>query len=300
VFLLPAHSGPGDAHAADAGGAVTAYVPLAILALVWVGYLRMVTRARAKQGWAVRHTIAFTVGLALVSLALSPGFDEFADNDFSGHAAQHLLLAMVAPLLLVLGMPMTLLLRTLPRAAARRLGSLLNTGPVHRLTTPVVALGLSSGGLVVLYFTPLYQLSRGHPGVHALVHAHMLLAGFLFAWVITGLDPDPGRASLRSRLVVLGLSIAIHSSVSQLLYAGLLVQVREPVTQMQAAGSLMYFGGDIAVLLLAWTLLLTARSGPADRLPRASRAADTTRLTVESVRPPRNGTAGRHAHPGAG
>lgn len=108
---------------------------------------------------------------------------------------------------------MTLLLRTLPHTAARRLGSLLNSGPVHLLTHPVAAFILSSGGLVLLYFTPLYQLSTEHSGVHVLVYLHLVASGFLFVYVIAGLDPNPRRASMRSSLVVLGVSIAIHSSV---------------------------------------------------------------------------------------
>lgn len=271
-MLFPAH-------------AVAAYLPLLLLAVVGAGYVWLTVRARSRQGWPPRRTFAFIAGLALLGVALSPRFDEFADTDFSGHAAQHMLLAMVAPLLLVLGTPVTLLLRTLPHRAARRLGSLLNTEPVHVLTHPVVALVLSSGGLVVLYFTPLYQLSTEYSEVHVLVHAHLVASGFLFAWVIAGLDPAPRRASIRTRLVVLGVSIAVHSSVSQLLYAGLLVQVREPVTQMQAAGSLMYFGGDIAELLLALTLLVTARSGTPRRVPgrRTSSSHENWRTTPVSA-----------------
>ena len=270
-MLFPAHGGIGGEHATDAGGALLAYLPLLLLAVVGAGYVWLAVQARSRagssQGWRPRRTVAFIAGLAMLSVALAPGFDEFADTDFSGHAAQHLLLAMVAPLLLVLGAPVTLLLRTLPHTAARRLGSALNSSPVHVLTLPVTALVLSSGGLVVLYFTPLYQLSTEHAGVHVAIHAHLVASGFLFAWVIAGLDPNPRRASIRTRLVVLGVSIAIHASVSQLLYAGLLVQVREPVVEMQAAGNLMYFGGDIAELLLAVTLLVTARSGTRRHVP---------------------------------
>src|SRR5690606_24036549 len=118
------------------------------------GYLSLSLRARARRGWPVWRTVAFTAGMLLLAVALSPGFDEFAAHDFGGHAAHHLLLAMVAPLLLVMGMPVTLMLRTLPYPAALRLGRLLNSRPARLLTTPPLALLLSSGGLVALYFTP--------------------------------------------------------------------------------------------------------------------------------------------------
>lgn len=148
--------------------------------------------------------------------------------------AQHLLLGMVGPLGLVLGAPVTLLLRTLPRPHAPKLGRLISSSPVHALTRPVVALILSSGGLVLLYLTPVNVLSTQRSWAHLLVHVHLVLAGALFAWVIAGPDPAPGRASVRTRLIVLGISVAIRASVGQLLYAGLLTRVHEPINEMRS------------------------------------------------------------------
>lgn len=270
VRLAPAHGGERhDAGLLDRAGELLAgYGPLVLLGAVAVGYVVLFLRARRRRSWPVGRPVAFVVGLALMTTALSPPVDSWADADFGGHMVQHLLLGMVGPVGLVLGAPVTLLLCELPHRHARRLGRLLNTGAVHHLTQPVVALALSSGGLVLLYFTPVYELSTRHDGVHLLVHLHLALAGILFAWVIAGPDPGPRRASVRTRLVVLGISIAVHASASQLLYAGLLVQVHEPVEQMRAAGSLMYFGGDIAELLLALAMLVTWRQPAANARAR--------------------------------
>ena len=245
------------------GAEVGAYLPLLLLSSTAAGYLGLALAERRRRGWPEARIVAFLLGAATIAWALAPGMDRWADADFSAHMAQHLLLAMVGPLGLVLGAPVTLLLRTLPHASARRLGRLLHAPAVRVLTRPVVALALSSGGLVALYFTPVYDLSTRHPAVHVLVHAHLVLSGALFAWVVAGPDPAPRRASVRARLLVLGAAVAIHASVAQLLYAGLLVRVHEPVVQMQAAGNLMYFGGDIAELLLAVALLLSWRRAPA-------------------------------------
>ena len=119
------------------------------------------------------------------------------------------------------------------------------------------ALLLNVGGLAALSFTPLYGMSETHDGLHGAIHAHFLAAGYLFARLIVGQDPVPGRLSVPGRLVVLGVSIAAHASVAQLLYAGLGVQVNEPASELCAAGDLMYFGGDIAEVLMALALLLT-------------------------------------------
>ena len=69
---------------------------------------------------------------------------------------QHLLTGMYAPLGLVLGAPVTLLLRTLPAGSRWRIGRLLRSRPVHLVVNPIIALGLNLGGLAALYFTPLY------------------------------------------------------------------------------------------------------------------------------------------------
>ncbi len=246
--------------------------PTPVLVLLSLAaYLAAAGRERTRRSWSAGHAAAYTLGAVLLAIALSPGFDAWAEEDFGGHMAQHLVLAMVAPLGLVLGAPVTLLLRTLPHRFARRLGRLLRTRLLHALTHPLVALVLSSGGVVVLYFTPLYQLSTRSELVHVLVHAHLILSGALFAWVVAGPDPSPHRASVRLRLVVLGAAVALHASVAQLIFAGLFVHVNAPVAELQAAGSLMYFGGDIAELLLAVALLVTWRPRRAQpsRSPRS-------------------------------
>jgi putative membrane protein len=233
---------------------VNAMVP-AVPIVTAAGYAVLAVADRRRRHWSRWRLTSFLVGSGLVAWALSPPFDAYADRDFAGHTAQHLLLAMVAPVGLVLGAPVTLLLRSLPARRARRLTRLLRSRPAHLLANPGVALLLSTGGLVAFYFTPLYGASTRHEWLHAAVHLHFLGSGCLFAWMVAGPDPAPWRPTVRLRLVVLGLAVAVHASAAQLLYAGLLVQVHQPVAQMQAAGDLMYFGGDIAELLLALALL---------------------------------------------
>ncbi len=261
VHLAPVHAGErhGSGPLERAVELLATYGPLVLLGAMAAGYVLLVLRERRRRRWPPARAVLFVIGVVVMATALSPPVDAWADADFGGHMVQHLLLGMVGPLALVLGAPVTVLLRGLPHRYARGLGRLLNTGAVHRLAQPAVALVLSSGGLVLLYFTPVYDLSTQHDGVHLLVHVHLALAGILFSWVIAGPDPGPRRASVHTRLLVLGISIAVHASVSQLLYAGLVVQVHEPAEQMRAAGSLMYFGGDIAELLLALAMLVTWR-----------------------------------------
>ncbi|OLT28502.1 hypothetical protein BJF82_03180 [Kytococcus sp. CUA-901] len=202
---------------------------------------------------------------------------------------QHLLIGMYAPLALVLGAPVTLLLRSLPHRYGRVLGRMLGSVPMGVLAHPVTALVLNVGGLYLLYLTPLYQATADHPALHHLVHLHFFLAGYLFAYSIAGPDPAPHRPSVPARLVVLGMAIAGHAVLAQLLYAGVLPHVPAPAHDLKAGADLMYYAGDIAELLLALAMVSTWRRSPGGAR-RAGWPPD-----AHSQRPPteRNSGSGR-------
>ncbi len=189
---------------------------------------------------------AFTAGCTALAIGLA-----LPVTSFAGHVTQHVLIGMVAPLGLVLGAPVTLLLQVLPVAGARRLTGLLRSPPVRLLTHPVTALVVTVGSLAVLYLTPLYAYAGHHP----LLHLHFVLSGFLFAWVVAGADPTPHRPSVTVRLVVLGVAVAAHATLSQLLYAGAYVQVPATDADLRAGATIMYYAGDLAELLLAFAVV---------------------------------------------
>ena len=207
-------------------------------------------RSLRVPGWNRWRGAAFQAGAAALATGLA-----LPAHDFTGHALQHLLVAMVAPLGLVLGAPVTLLLRTLPVRTARRLTRLLRSRPARAVAHPATALALTTGGLAALYLTPLYGRMLAVPALHQLVTIHFVLSGFLFAWVVAGADPAPHRPSVPARLVLLGVAIAAHATLSQLLYAGAFVQVPAGAADRQAGATLMYYGGDLAELLLAFAVV---------------------------------------------
>ena len=103
------------------------------------------------------------------------------------------------------------------RAAAWRL--LLRSRPLRVLTEPAVAAVLDVGGLWLLYATPLRTTAAAHPVLDLVVHAHVLLAGYLFTAVLVGRDPLPPRRGTGHRLVVLVLALAAHDVLAKWLYA---------------------------------------------------------------------------------
>jgi putative membrane protein len=264
----------GEAAHQHAEGALDGLLPVALAVTVGAGYLVLAARLRHEpRGWSARRTAAFLTGTGLLVLALLPGLLPYGDEDFRGHMLQHLLIGMLAPLGLAMGAPVTLLLRSLPTRHGRLVGRVLRSRPAHVLGHPVTALLLTVGGVAALYCTPLYAATGAHPLLHDLVHVHFLVAGYLFAWVIAGPDPAPRRPSVRARLVVLGVAVAGHAILSQLLYAGIVGPVAVPAEQLQGGAVLMYYGGDIAELLLAFALVTSWR-------PRRSTAPGRPRMAV--------------------
>ncbi|MBT3149812.1 cytochrome c oxidase assembly protein [Streptomyces sp. CHD11] len=274
-------------HGHDTGGSHTdalEWLPPALALLAAAGlYLLLVRRARHRNpalGWSRWRTGWFLCGVVLLGAALLPPVAPLAHADFRGHMAQHLLIGMYAPLALVLAAPVTLLLRTLPAARGRQLTAVLHSPPVRVIAHPAVALALSTGSLAVLYFTPLYNATAGSLAAHWLLHAHFLLSGCLFAYVIAGPDPAPSRPGVRARLVYLGVAIAVHAVVSQLMYGGFWADIHAPVHQVQGGAQIMYYGGDIAELLLAAALVATWRPEPRRTAHRA--AAPSREVTARA------------------
>ncbi len=254
--MTPTHGGHVPQPSAGFGGAL----PLILLGILALGYLLLARgRGREPKGWNRWRTVAFLGGVVLLGLGLTPAASPFAEGRLPAHMYQHLLIGMYAPLGLVLGAPVTLVLRSVPRRQGKRIGRILRSAPAHVLAHPVTALTLNLGGLAALYFTPLYAAASREPALHTLIHMHFLAAGYLFAWVVAGPDPAPARPSVPARLVLLGVAIAGHAVVSQLLYAGLFVQVPAPAGELRLAGELMYYAGDIAELLLAFALVSSWR-----------------------------------------
>ena len=111
--------------------------PVAAIAAIAVLYTVLAVRQRQEpRGWSLWRTASFLLGATLLIVALNPALSPYPAGDFRGHMHQHLLLGMYAPLALVLGAPMTLLLRTIPRNYGQRIGGILRSRPARVPPTP--------------------------------------------------------------------------------------------------------------------------------------------------------------------
>ncbi|WP_410810119.1 cytochrome c oxidase assembly protein [Micromonospora sp. 067-2] len=271
-------------HAADA----PPWLPLAVVGLLAGGYLVAATHDR--RGWDHRRSAAWLAGCAVLAVAVGP-LARLPD-DPRGHMAMHLLLGMVAPLGLVLGAPVTLLLRIASTPTRRLVGRLLRARPLRLLAHPVTTALLGTGGLAVVLLTPLYAVAERQPALHHALHLHYLAAGYLFAWSLVGPDPAPRRPGLAVRLGALLGAAAGHSVLAKYLYAhagSLPPGLPDPdPAAFRSAAQLMYYGGDIAELLLAvalfatWYHRRTPRTAVTPRLIKGLASPEDSSLTHTS------------------
>ncbi|MGI8456719.1 MAG: cytochrome c oxidase assembly protein [Propionibacteriaceae bacterium] len=248
-----------------------AQLGLLVAVVVVLGYLRCVRRNRVGP-WPRRRTASWVLGWAIAyvsALALLPGHPMRPRVHMLGHLG----LAMLAPVLLVVAAPLTLVLRSLPVPRARRLVTWLHRAPVRWLVHPVVAAVLDVGGLWLLYTTPLLAWAHASALLSVVVIMHLGTAGFLFTAAMISVDPLPRRPSYARRAVVLVLAAAAHGILAKHLYA----VASDPAGRR--AAMIMYYGGDLVEVVLVIVLGLGwwRRTGHTVRPPAVTDWADVPR-----------------------
>ncbi|WP_285487641.1 cytochrome c oxidase assembly protein [Amycolatopsis taiwanensis] len=248
----------------------TAAIVLAALYLAGVLRLR-----RRGDRWPAGRTFAWLAGCLVVLLATSSGIGRYSPAMFSVHMGGHMLLSMVAPVLLVLGGPVTLALRALPVA-----GKDAPPGPrewllafVHSplskaLTHPIVALALFVGSFYVLYFSGLFDAALNYHWAHLLMNAHFLLAGYVFYWPVIGIDPSPRRLPHLGRLGLMFAAMPFHAFfgvilmskqtvIGQAFFQSLrLPWITDLLADQRLGGGIAWASGELPVLLVLIALLV--------------------------------------------
>nr|WP_223703164.1 cytochrome c oxidase assembly protein [Sutcliffiella deserti] len=225
---------------------------LLLIFYIWA----VVISSRHYRKWPIYRTISWLGGTFCAVAAVAGPLAERAHMDFPTHMIGHLLLGMLAPLLMVLAAPMTLLLRTLPVNVARGLTWILKSFPVRILSDPIIASLLNIGGLWILYTTNLFGLMHQSVTLHILIHIHVFLAGYLFTISMIYIDPIPHRRSYVYRSIVLVAALAAHGILSKYIYANPPAGVA--ADKAESGAMLMFYGGDmidgviIFILCLQW------------------------------------------------
>ncbi|MCK0537981.1 cytochrome c oxidase assembly protein [Alcanivorax quisquiliarum] len=243
-----------------------------IAPLIGTGYLlgwaaQANARSDAYKRWPRQRLLCASVAVVLLGFCFSEWVMHQAHGDYRWHMAQHVLIGMVAPLLLVCSAPGTLLLRALPVAIARRLVRCWHSRPLCWAWHPLPASVLHIGGMYLLYLTPLFTWGMAHPAGHVWLHLHFLLAGYLYCQAILG-GPDrlPGTASRRTRGMWLWCSAGLHALLGKLMYAGPWPDGAGIASDSLRQGAmLMYYAGDLAELMLMVVFFATPHWAAAGR-----------------------------------
>ena len=258
-------------------------VPLEVCAIL---YLRgwWLLHCQMPQRFTVGRLVSFQAGLFALFLALASPLEALAHVLLQAHMAQHLVLMMVAPPLMVYGAPFLPLLRGLPHAVLKHgLGPLLSW-PALRwlqrcLTHPGVAWLAFMIATVAWHVPVLYELAlRSHFWHHA-QHLCFLSTGIGFWWPV--LQPWPSRPRWPRWAMIPYLLLADMQNTAlaatlvfaeRILYPTYLTVPRlwgmSALDDQAAAGVIMWVPGALAYLVpvgwLVMQLLNAPRTDPRD------------------------------------
>ena len=156
---------------------------LGATALVYLrGWRRLRARRPARIG--VRHLVAFLGGLGTLFMALASPLDTLSDRLLAVHMAQHIVLLVVTPPLLLLGTPLMPLLFGLPMGRLRVLLGRLAARIDDCFGHPLVGLVAMSFATWGWHAPAAFELALHHRAWHVVEHASFLTAGLLFWWPV--------------------------------------------------------------------------------------------------------------------
>ncbi|EFV13619.1 cytochrome c oxidase assembly protein [Segniliparus rugosus] len=278
----------------------TVFGVLAVLLAAAYGYGAWRLGKRGDE-WSRWRTISFLVGCVLLLLVTSSGVGRYASGQFSYHMISHMGLNMFVPVFLVLGAPVTLLLRAVPPSGKHMPGprewtlALVHSRIVQILAHPLVAVGLFVISLYGLYFTPIFgALVQYHWG-HLLMTAHFLIIGYTYYWAIVGVDPGARRLPHLARLGMLFAVMPFHAffgvavlSSDEIIggnfYRWLdLPWMTDLAADQRIAGAVAWTSGEIPIVFVVGALLYQwakADRRAADRADRHSVDYDDAELTA--------------------
>jgi putative membrane protein len=187
------------------------WVQIAVPSLIALGAYLWSAR---RTSWPLRRTTCFLAGLAVVDAGV--GFD---DISLAVHMAGHGVIVAVGAPLLVLSRPLTLLLRSLPRPAARELVAALRSRWMGLLVWPPLAFAAFVGAQLAFHLTPLFWDALDEEGLHVAEHLIFLLTALWLWSVCLAVEPLPGRWSpwARAGLLMAAMSVSDIGSVKLML-----------------------------------------------------------------------------------
>ena len=207
-----------------------------------------------------------------------------------------------ATTIFLLGAPGTLALRALPAAGRddppgmrEWLLAALHSRLSRFLTNPVVATVLFVAGFYGLYLSNLFDSTASSHAGHLAMNLHFLLSGYLFYWVVIGVDPTPRPIPPLAKVAVVFASLPLHAFFGVVLmgtkkvlgadyYRSLgLSWHTDLLGDQRLGGGIAWAAGEFPLVIVMLALLIQwARSDrrTATRLDRAAERDDDAELVA--------------------
>ena len=257
-------------------------------------YLAGVRRLRLRgDNWPAGRTVAWLLGCLALLFVTSSGLGRYMPAMFSMHMADHMMLSMLVPILLALGGPVSLALRALPAAGRddppgmrEWLLAALHSKLSRFLTNPVVATVLFIAGFYGLYLGGLFDVAVGSHMGHVAMNVHFLVSGYLFYWVVIGVDPTPRPIPSLAKVGVVFASLPLHAFFGVLLmgmptvlgesfYRSLhLSWHTDLLGDQRLGGGIAWAAGEIPLVIVMIALLVQWTRSDQRTARRLDRAAD--------------------------
>jgi putative membrane protein len=215
---------------------------------------------RATGGWPTGRAVSWGLAMFALVVALNSAVARYSDVLFWVHMVQHLLLIMIVPILLVWAQPVRLLQGASPGVGAR-LDRLLGTRAVHWLTAPLTGLALYTALVVLTHLTGFQQHSATDGWLRGAELAAYLVCGWLFFFPLLGGELGSWSLPYLFRFLVLALGMGADTltGVALMLTSRPLAPVYaaahpgwgpDALADQEAAGAIMWFGGDLLMMIL--------------------------------------------------
>jgi putative copper resistance protein D len=197
-------------------------------------------------------------GLVSVELAFGSAVATFSMSNFSSHVLQHMLLMILAPPLLAMGAPSTLILQTsAPRVKTALLRSL-RSPAFQVLSHPITVWFLYYGLMFGFFLSALLGYAMTHMALMDFLNVVFLGGATLFWWPMVSPDPIPnwrmGYAAKFVNLLVgvpfesfLGIALMSETSPAASMYS---------VSGTHAGGGVLWAVGELSIAAAMFPIFL--------------------------------------------
>jgi putative membrane protein len=238
----------------------------------WVGHLSIVlglagllvayvfaARQRAsrtnRQLVTTRQVTFFGTGLLVIYLSLASPLHDLSERYlFSAHMVQHLLLTLVAPPLILLGLPGWMISPLLRWRVVRAVAAW--------LTQPIIAFAAFNVAFAISHLPAVYELTLSSHGAHVVEHLIFMGTAVLMWWPILSPSSELPRIAYPLQILYVFFQTIPSSAVGALitlseqpLYRTYAEAPRiygiSPLMDQQIGGALMWVGGGAYFLVLA-------------------------------------------------